>query len=80
MFDFGVSIIIFQNTDFKVRYLISFAPTIVAGEGQTLSKCFESIPGTTLKWEHLPELKPLGGLELAYILHIVTVHCVRSLA
>lgn len=40
LFDFGVYIIIFQNTDFKVRYLISFVPTIVAGEGQTLSKCF----------------------------------------
>lgn len=40
LFDFGVYIIIFQNTDFKVRYLISFVPTIVAGEGQTLSKRF----------------------------------------
>lgn len=37
LFNFRVYIKAFQNTDFKVRCLISFAPTAGAGEKQKLS-------------------------------------------
>lgn len=43
-FNLGAYIITFQNTDFKGRCLISLVPTIVAGEGQMLSKCWKIYP------------------------------------
>lgn len=44
LFYFGAYIITFQNTDFKSRCLISLLPTVVAGKGEMLSKCWKIYP------------------------------------